>query len=475
MLLRRTHVCMSQHPVGQGGLFYGALRHADGVYKWIYDCGAVNKDKAKLRYEVDKVSRFCDGKIDALYLSHFHADHYNGIKYLTEDKGVTVDDIIIPYLDDYEKFAILAEHHIEEVDITQEIIDFIMIPEKIFFALGFTRVIVVSRDYEDEDPETPSTDPESKKPDRFIGSSDAKDRDMRGSVYADRLEKNWKPKLQEVSHEFDLSKKLRNAESSAILELIISSSIGSTPVLKLEFVPHVRSILNEEYIKFKSEIESLKNQHGLKHIKEIMDIPNWLDEVAKCYRRVWPRCKQNSISMSLYIGPQKNQYYVGWIHSLNILFALDVVYSLVCNFLYRAFELFLGWLPWHFRSKRQRISYSTDFGYGGWLLTGDSVLLNHKKDRRKNYRDQFERRYREYSPNISVLMIPHHGSKNNISSEFFDFFENLDVCYVAANPRIRPYHPHREVKNMVPGPIFFHIVSARSESKLCLRYDYYWY
>ena len=59
---------MTQHPVGQGGLFYGVLRHVNGEHRWMYDCGSF--DKKELHREIDLISNRCNHRINEFYLSH---------------------------------------------------------------------------------------------------------------------------------------------------------------------------------------------------------------------------------------------------------------------------------------------------------------------------------------------------------------------------------------------------------------------
>ena len=452
-------VKMTQHPVGQGGLFYGVLRHVNGEHKWMYDCGSF--DSKELHREIDLISDLCNHKINEFYLSHFHVDHKNGFDYLTNVNRVKVDDVIIPYLDVYEKIATLAEHKINGYEVNAEIVEFVMTPEKFFFERRVDRVIIVRRGYDSDDTGSSPISPEPERPKSPEGAK----KDRRRFSEDKQLAKIWKPEPTEVVQSIDSTKKLLEAESEAIAELNISNAI---PGYKFVFVTHARLISKDEIFQLKIEIDNLKNQYKVKDVKDIIGKPNWLDEIERCYKCVWPTSKQNSISMSLYIGPQKDQSYNGWLHVVNVSCVLDKVYVRVGNFLHRVIRGFPYWLHWRYRVRQHEIKSLKLSECGGWLLTGDSIL-----DNTKNYRDQFERRYQDYMPYVNVLMVPHHGSKNNVSREFFDFFKNLDVCYVSSNPSKYSRHPDSDVENMVPKSILFHKVDTSSESILEVNCDVY--
>ena len=425
----------------------------------MYDCGSF--DKKELHREIDLISNRCNHRINEFYLSHFHADHKNGFHYLTSVNRVKVDDVIIPYLDVYEKIATLAEHRINGYEIDPEITEFVMTPEKFFFERGVERVILVRRGYGGDDTGSSSTSPEPERPGRPEGEK----KDGRHFSKGEQLAKIWKPELKEITQNSYPKKKLCEAESEAIAELDFSNTV---PGYKFVFVTHARSISKDEMFQLKIEIDNLKNRYQIENVKDIIGQPNWLDEIERCYKCVWPSSKQNLISMSLYIGPQKDQIYTNWPHVVNVSYASGKIYVRVSNFLHRLIRGFPYWLHWRYRVRMHEVKSLKLSNCGGWLLTGDAIL-----DNTKDYRDQFERRYQYYMPYVNVLMVPHHGSKNNVSKEFFDFFKNLDVCYVSSNPLKYNKHPDSVVENMVPKSILFHKVDTSSESVLEVNCDVY--
>lgn len=466
-------VRMTQHPVGQGGLFYGSLHHRDGEFKWIYDCGST--DSTELRREIDNISTQCNGAVDALYLSHFHKDHIVGIDYLTKVKKIEFDDVIVPYLNDIERLATLADHELNEDNLSDSIKEFIMTPEKFFLERGFSRVIMVDHVRDGDDRDLFSI---SGLPDDPGGAASTRDlrRDDEPSVDGRGLRQIWNPGLTTISHRLDKDIILCKAKDEAVAEIDVSKLTRLRIEHKWAFVTHARSIYGSELAAFQTKIRNIINEFQITELKDIIDKKNQkcYDKIVECYNEIWKDRNQNSISMSLYIGPQKDQPQTDFIHIINVAYSLGEIYVRANNFLHRVFHGFPYWLHWRYRCQWHKIKSFKSSGCGGILLTGDSIILNFKNDSKKNYRDQFEYKYQDYMPYVNVLMVPHHGSDNNyVSREFFDFFKNLDVCYVAANNRKHPFHPHQDVKDMVSKSILFHIVNTQPESVLEVNCDIY--
>lgn len=83
------------HPVGQGA-FYSEIHHYRHHLKAsvVYDCGSITC-RDTIQELIDKSPS--GNKIDLLFISHFHADHYNGIDFL--DPAY----IVLPMLSEWEK------------------------------------------------------------------------------------------------------------------------------------------------------------------------------------------------------------------------------------------------------------------------------------------------------------------------------------------------------------------------------------
>lgn len=110
------------HPIGQGA-FYTETLHRPGSNDdkhIVYDCGVLPLSN-RLKEEVGNI--LPKGSIiDVLFISHFHADHVNGIKLLAERHKIK--HVVVPQIDDYEWFYIMENYlttDIADVNIVSDV------------------------------------------------------------------------------------------------------------------------------------------------------------------------------------------------------------------------------------------------------------------------------------------------------------------------------------------------------------------
>ena len=95
--LKRTY-----HPIGQGAFYTEVFTNSDNTrFVMVYDCGSETAIADMERSMDDQIDDFKQSigpnpNIDLLFISHFHADHINGLDKLLD--GVTVRKTIIPML-----------------------------------------------------------------------------------------------------------------------------------------------------------------------------------------------------------------------------------------------------------------------------------------------------------------------------------------------------------------------------------------
>ena len=98
------------HPVGQGGFYteiFGILENGSPKeHCFVYDCGSTSLKESQLK-KILLSSIPSKMGIDALFISHFDADHVNGIKILAEQRNVNC--LVMPQVDGYEWFYIIAD------------------------------------------------------------------------------------------------------------------------------------------------------------------------------------------------------------------------------------------------------------------------------------------------------------------------------------------------------------------------------
>jgi|GEM_PF-2822984 len=88
------HIWREFYPVGQGAFYSERLFEGCRI---IYDCGG---NSPQYKHAINK-NTYKNENIEMLFISHFHADHINGVPHLL--KRVKVKKIIIPYMDDAAK------------------------------------------------------------------------------------------------------------------------------------------------------------------------------------------------------------------------------------------------------------------------------------------------------------------------------------------------------------------------------------
>lgn len=123
------------HPVGQGA-FYAETLHRLGLNNdkhIVYDCGVMPLSN-RLKEEIDNFLPN-NSAIDILFISHFHADHVNGIKLLSEKYKIKY--VVLPQIDDYEWFYIV-ENYLTTGDADENIIS------NMKASIGDARIVQVS-------------------------------------------------------------------------------------------------------------------------------------------------------------------------------------------------------------------------------------------------------------------------------------------------------------------------------------------
>jgi hypothetical protein len=98
-------IVRTQRPVGQGGFHTGQAISASGnSYTWIFDCSSTRRVQIE-----DGVTDWCaqHSNVDCLFISHFEADHANGIEKLL--KCAAVQDVMLPYVGLYDLAITLIE------------------------------------------------------------------------------------------------------------------------------------------------------------------------------------------------------------------------------------------------------------------------------------------------------------------------------------------------------------------------------
>jgi hypothetical protein len=93
------------HAIGQGGFYTEFFSNFTAVY----DCGTDNPDKELINREI-KATFDEDETIDAIFISHMHEDHVNGLEFLLNHCNVHC--LFLPLLNDEEKIQLVLHNSV---------------------------------------------------------------------------------------------------------------------------------------------------------------------------------------------------------------------------------------------------------------------------------------------------------------------------------------------------------------------------
>jgi len=102
------------HPVGQGA-FYSETHDCNrDKFTIVYDCGSLTDKGIHMKSIIESAFKKKESEkkpiIDILFISHFHADHINGIKYLKTH--CEIKKVVIPLIDDFTKIVLKINNHL---------------------------------------------------------------------------------------------------------------------------------------------------------------------------------------------------------------------------------------------------------------------------------------------------------------------------------------------------------------------------
>lgn len=100
------------HPVGQGAFYTERFKTYDrGTFTIVYDCGSTTLSKKVMESKI-KEALPEDSQIDILFISHFHADHINGIEALK--KHYKIKTVILPLLSYEAKILLKVAYYLDQ-------------------------------------------------------------------------------------------------------------------------------------------------------------------------------------------------------------------------------------------------------------------------------------------------------------------------------------------------------------------------
>lgn len=403
---------MIQHPVGQGGLFRGELTLGSKPLRWVYDCGSNQTDA--LARETTSVA--ADGDIDLLFLSHLDSDHVCGVDLLLSK--VNVREVVLPYLSEITLIAIMARD-ISRGALTGTFIEAVNDLAGWFGSRGVDTVTFVRGRREDDEGEGgPRLPGEPSGEGGREGDVSAKwttppttTPSELGQTEQVQMPRQGRARVQTVDYD-------------AALQI---HALGA--VLNWVLIPHVYEPPAERLQAFENALIAVFGTPlNKRSIARASKEPQARQVLRKCYDALWG--DHNLVSMTLYCGP--------W-HSPDI------------------GDLFV--------SAGLGGSFSGTGQPYGWMLTGDAHL------ERQRRRECFLGCYEDYLQYVNVLMLPHHGARNNHSNAVLASTPNLLIGYAAAGPNSY-VHPHPDVVSIVGkhARLGFHQVSDDAYRMLLVHF-----
>ncbi|SDX03214.1 hypothetical protein SAMN05444358_102245 [Ruegeria halocynthiae] len=421
-----------QLPVGQGGFHVGTLRNLgldeavwrsslgdDAIpladFMYVYDCGAIpiaGAVKAVRSIVCRRVSR----RLDMLFVSHFDRDHICGIPHLLHPKkGLQVDTIVMPYLDDIERIIAFGRSAATSAEPRAERFyrDIVVDPIGTMTQFAPRQIVMVASGEEgDTDPgffELPPTEPPRSDPDgppwKINGAGSP-----RSGVPSARRTPEGAIVVQKV-------------------EFNIADGIEGGWLLK----PHVKKAPLQDREAFCAAVEvmlkwprgSFRKKAQSKEVRRLL-VTKHRTTLSRAY--AWAFGEKNETSMSLYSGPTKPEE------------AGAVVYK----------------------------SKERDCARVGWLGTGDACLLDPQTVRK--YQDH----YSEELDWVTTFMLPHHGSAHNFDPDLP--VVDAELWVAAAQPKNSTWkHPAPGiVKAIKASGAKFRKVDSSPNSLLVERMVVFW-
>lgn len=392
------------HNVGQGLFYSGRI----GRFNMVYDCGTQimnsNSKKAFLKTVIDKYSSTLKKEsIHLLVLSHLHEDHVSGLEYLFENNR-NVDTVILPYLSPIERLLIAAMHAKSGQSF------FAFISDPVVWLLNHqVQHILLLGDSEGEN-ETPDRSPESPKiPENPFEDPLEAAKHLRDSFQDDpELEKTYE-KEEAVDDGFIERHKDR---------LSFKKGFAQVSLFHLwEMIFYVKKVSYSKIKKFESSVlKRFKVSSGKEVLEKLLASSTNRNKLTDCYKKNIEN-DLNETSLCIYHGPIS--------HS-----KIDADYSDM-----KTIENF----SWTNVKHSVFRSCNSLFNSGGQLLTGD-ISLSSDSDL-----DSFESHFRRRSRDVSLLLVPHHGSFENWNSRILALFPKIRIVALSAGKTNSYGHPSPEL------------------------------
>lgn len=418
--------------VGQGLFYTGMI----GDFTFVYDCGVENgTDKEndivvrsinKFRQEL-LCYRFCMGysihkkpQLDLLIISHFDWDHISGLKELLTQ--FEVNTVVIPFVLPFKRLEIASK----SFDKTGEHFKFLIDPIAYFKDFNVKNVVIISG----QDNENEKENRNKNKPvfDEEHENNDPLKRDI--LVAIDEL-----PNDKELNDLFGEASK----EIKVIFKKSGRISIGYKWELTFfnydyneELVEKLKNI-DKGYLFEKQQLISVLSSNKVKKIKkEYMKILSSSDVSS-----ILKQQGINNTSIILYHGPIESRHLVTMGCQQQVISAVSRFEKVISSLVRKKKESLERFYKFQKSPYRKENFYSP---LNGTLLLGDIDVRSDFNQIYNFFHDQWKK--------ISVILVPHHGSKNNWSVELLNAVNGGPSMWIVSAGATNKYaHPNRQIVN----------------------------
>lgn len=373
------------HPVGQGAFYTECFEDGDSCYNIVYDCGSETNFSGKGKLIDNEITQTFhkDEVIDALFISHFHNDHTNGVKKILN--YCKVKYVFLPLINNLSKLLLITSN-------TNK---------------AFQKFIIDPLKYIKEvSPET------------YVMFVEPYVSDNNGDFSA-----------QEQM--FDLYEKIPKEEKTTLQS-------GTKIIINVDSVEWYYIPYNLENIQLLKAIEMEFERRK----KKIPDANNITDCEFKLVQEIFNTVlnrgdQRNANSMILYSSAISSSQW-----------RCKTMYGNCFNCRYCAYfchKLLTGCI------------YFGDFDLN---IKGALAGIFHKYNCKKDC--------------VSIIQVPHHGSKHNFNDSIFTLFPNLAVLFISAGEKNKYSHPSAKVvRSIIKSDCCLKLITENKSSMICFIYKKY--
>lgn len=401
------------YPVGQGAFYSETHKLGDRTFTMVYDCGSSTLKKKEMEKIIENA--FAENSvIDVLFISHFHADHVNGIELLA--KRCEVKLVVLPLITDEEMVLVnainLSVYGFDSTRIFER-------PED-FFGKRTSFIGILQTDDEDF----------NKFESVFLSEfNEANEKTRRHNEETDSKGDGANIKVEK------LDEKIRERKPSGT-HFYISDAVVQEYYKNGELAACWRFIpfnyrADERMEKFKDEL--LKCGLPIKEVVERCLVGDFKD-VREAYKDICGGL--NESSMILYSGKEKK----------------DIIYTYAPFFLHyfpeTEIRIPFKLLPWG--EAQSGCLYMGDIN-----LNRDSIVADIKV--KLGHRLNF----------VGTLQVPHHGSKHNFSADIL--LPNMFYAVFSYGKNNSYKHPSVEVLRQVLAKYTFPLLVVEDSSSQVIQ------